>query len=1152
MRPHEPVQGPADHVTAESLKHLDPLPYPRRMRELALLARRMTGTSQLRDLLADLHRQGRDERRTALHMAMAARELGFVEAVLAGPDMDLRRAALRAVRTLPIGDQAVTAALHDAPAELRLALYRTLVIARRRETAERLLPDVHARWGDREAAALLPACGGPTVSRWLPNLAHAVTSWHALSKRHAGVVLEVADQELSTGIHAWSWWRRRGPGAALAALTEPTRMLDLLERHDLWFPRIPFPAGVLSALFEADAVRATRVLARRSRTDWSGPPKALVKRLRSCPEAEILAVVSDNPHRLVTVLRSLPPERREAVFDAVTERTGGSSGLWAMPLLDSLPSGRAAAEARRMLAWHASVWKSPRAHLDDPSIPLELASYLPLAEAAGPLREAAFGGDPRRRGLGRSLLLRCAARARDGATLRGLIAELAGRTANEQDPLRRDLLTAIGGVAPALLDDSFADVLERVAADTVDAPDSSLATREALRLLAGRVVRHHDPVTAPALTAWALGTYAKLVARHGAGELSAPSAQSPPSPRRRWRAEPVATSYGLDRVLRRGQERHLFAVLGPELRAARDRGDFTLAVALARALGRRSWALDELQDDLRAAVRAAPEPIARQAAGLWLARPSEREERVAELVREDPSAMRLPAVWRTVAGRRTDLLLPSLDGVHRGRFTEGTWVPPADGVVAGRWTPGQRDHVRARLVSVVGDGGLPITDRLAAIQAAGRLGGGLELLREWAAREETVPAEAAIAAMASTDSPARALPVLLEHARGAASRVAVAALARCCRSVTPSRLGPLLEQALTDPGGKVTLRKHVARQVERNRPPGAADLLLRVWADAGLHRDVRAAVASALLRMPEDARTLDALGAEAGRYADESMFRMLFQAGPLEYAPPVRPGYADLMGRLLSAATLPGVRFRGSKAFAAWAHWYRGDVEPITTAVGDPRAEGGESVLPMFLALLRTGAIRSQALDVLTRLVAAVPGEGQDGSLRTPSRDRVTAMVEELVSIQYSDGGSWRDGFVRDAVGVLAAEPLLLSQAVRLGTALLRGSAERGPVELGDDLCLLADLLRDRPLLAAATADSAISGHFGYRAVRDIGPDTVLPVARRLASRDDLAAGLFALELTRVVGEQTDWADPWRELLRDLRDAPHLEVRQGAWDTFVP
>ncbi|MER6950145.1 hypothetical protein ABT294_39620 [Nonomuraea sp. NPDC000554] len=134
MRPSEPAREPADDIAipaAELLARLDPMPYPQRMRELALHARRLAGTSQLSALLGDLRSRGGYGRRTALHVAMAARDLGFVEEILAGPDMGLRRAALRAVRTLPVPDPAVAAALQDAPTELRLALYRTLVHARR-------------------------------------------------------------------------------------------------------------------------------------------------------------------------------------------------------------------------------------------------------------------------------------------------------------------------------------------------------------------------------------------------------------------------------------------------------------------------------------------------------------------------------------------------------------------------------------------------------------------------------------------------------------------------------------------------------------------------------------------------------------------------------------------------------------------------------------------------------------------------------------------------------------------------------------------------------------------------------------------------------------------------------------------------------------
>ncbi|MFG2001852.1 hypothetical protein ACGFNU_22140 [Spirillospora sp. NPDC048911] len=95
------------------------------MRELALHARRHRGTPAFRSLLGELAARETYERRTALHLAMAARDLTHIEAVLSGPDLSLRRAALRAVRTLPVSDDAAAAVLDDAPSDLRRAFYRT-------------------------------------------------------------------------------------------------------------------------------------------------------------------------------------------------------------------------------------------------------------------------------------------------------------------------------------------------------------------------------------------------------------------------------------------------------------------------------------------------------------------------------------------------------------------------------------------------------------------------------------------------------------------------------------------------------------------------------------------------------------------------------------------------------------------------------------------------------------------------------------------------------------------------------------------------------------------------------------------------------------------------------------------------------------------
>ncbi|TMR96168.1 hypothetical protein [Nonomuraea basaltis] len=188
----------------------------------------------------------------------------------------------------------------------------------------------------------------------------------------------------------------------------------------------------------------------------------------------------------------------------------------------------------------------------------------------------------------------------------------------------------------------------------------------------------------------------------------------------------------------------------------------------------------------------------------------------------------------------------------------------------------------------------------------------------------------------------------------------------------------------------------------------------------------------------------------------------------------------------MTRADLRGKGVIGPKAFASWAHWYRGGFEEIIEAVADP--EASEQVMEVFLALLRTGAIRFQTLDVLARLAAAVPGE----ALRTPARARVAAITENLAA------------------------------------------------------------LRDRPILAALTADRAVSELFtDYGRRPTMPPAGALPAARRLADRGDLAGALFALSLTQMSGGRTDWADPWREILRDLRGSPHLEVSQAAWDTSV-
>ncbi|WP_433656187.1 hypothetical protein ACQPW1_34130 [Nocardia sp. CA-128927] len=1049
------------------------------MRALAQHARAHAEHHGFAAFLTDMAGRGRYGRRIALHLAMAARDLTYITRVLAGPDPELRRAALRAVRTLPVLDEAIPPALHEASTELRIAFYRSIIHARRTELADMLLPEVNERWGAKEAAALLPACSPSIVAEWLPSLAHAVTAWKTLTRRYPKLVLRCVDDEFTTtrrvALRQW-----RAVALREAARVEPALVLDLLERHDLGRWAEYLPGGVLGPMFRADLHRTARLLPRRG---WSsfGSKAALLKRCNEFTNDELLTLVSTRS--LEELLQALPIPRRAAIYTRLAHRD-----VDALHLLHLLPRELAVSEARRLRAWHSSVWHSTRAHLDDPKITLRITAFLPFEEAESDLRAAAFTGDPRRRDIARTLLLGAAQRSGDRARAAAVFGEVVDRIRNERDPARAALLEGIAGLR---LDPRWAEHLDRLADAAIHARDTSERTREAIRKLADRALN-----TEPALATWALTSYVRLIDRFGAEALTCPE---PVGRRYRRPTARVQSRPTLGRVLRRGQEHELLAMLTR-------RRDHELTVALARSLGSRLHGLPELLQDLRQTVLNGPDDVAAEAAELLLRRIRDKDTQVAALLADDPRTIRFAPVWHNVATRRTDLLPAD----SREVLAEHNIEPS----MPGRWTDRQRDTIGATLAAIADDRDGPVEDRVRALRGLGRIPLPTKLI-EHALGGEPVIAEAAIEACGGYPP---ALPQLLLRIPGP---VALATAAKLCRVGAPSRLRDDLAKALLE--GRVGARKLAARHLVSQRVPGAADLLLRVWADPELHPDVRIAVAVALQRLPEDERAHAALAEVPGRYASELMIRTLLQAIPEEYAPDHRAALADLVRGLMTAAQGPGVQFRAAKAFAIWVPWYRGGTDEIIEAA----VTGDDTDMTVFLSLVRSSVLRAEALTVLRRLLAV------------EDHARVREVVKALNATDRDE--EWKQDRARATAELLFEHPLHLLDAAGMVIHLLplypSPTDDLAPQAWVRELNFLADRLTP---LSATRIISTHTMHFGWN--RSI--ELMLPAVEALIACGGLTAGVLAVGLLNGSSPSSER----QEAIERLRSSPHLDVRRLAWE----
>ncbi|WP_199439793.1 hypothetical protein [Umezawaea beigongshangensis] len=1086
------------------LRSLDPLPFAERQRLLARTARDLVGTDQLDGLLRDLHGRGEFARRAALHVAHVAGHREHVERCLSAEQTTVVRAALGVAVRLGLPPEVFLARLPHLSAALRQGLVD--VVRRRGATAlaDALLPEVRSRYGDHGATGLLVACSGAVVAAALPGLEHAVVNWPALARRHPDEFLAFVEAELTATPVSW-WprvWQRLGAGVSAAAPARPARVLDLVERV---LPHAPLPPGsddVIGGLARHSPDRVARILLDPRRGGPVPDRRPLWRALAGLRDAgliDLARVLSDR--QLVRLLHELPPSRRAAVA------TGAVGDRPDVPLavLDELPGAARAAEARRLLAL--------RSVADHPARRLAVTARLSWDEASPVLREAVRGAAAEERARAYPLHVAAAAATGDPGVFGPVCAGLT-RLANEQDPVRAPAISALAAVPGRLLRSAETTSLTRLMVDALAARDCSPQTRWAVRALAGTLIREGVVSRTPELVDAGLTGLEGLGAHAASIDLS-----------------------GLDRVLPRGAEHHVFEALRPRITADAARGRYPVLLALAAGLGRRAWTVPPLQDLLDRARSASDDGVVRRAVHLWLAPPATRDERVAAVLARDPSTITLPVVRETIGRRRTDLLDAVIGRRLHGRFLKrGVRHVPSFARCFHRWLPRQVAAHAAELADLATASRVPAHERASAVRSLGRVPGSAAVLREFLRDGEVQVVEAALSALAWTDEPEDVIGDLLAHADTDRARMAVYAAVRCARFVAPDRLGELLEPLLDSP--KVTARKEAVRLLAEHRPPGALARVAGSWDGPGAHRDVRRALVSATRWFLDDEAAWDLLSRAV---ADEREVALaVLGASPQTVARQHRARYAALV-RTVAGSADPDTANPALSVLRNWSRWDDGAGDLLVRLVTDL---GGTATWNTALTSLVDVCAASGDVEPLRVAAAGLVAEAdrfdaaEDRDL--PARQRLGVLVRVVARTRGVP-------VLRAAARLLAADLAATHRNLAVDLALAAVPWD----EEGAELDALREVARlaDRPALALRAGGEA-ARHLEPLLPR-LARERVRAVAGELAADGTTAAGVLALAVTALAGRDAGWPESWRSLLRALRRHDDPDVRYAALETVT-
>ncbi|MRH91747.1 hypothetical protein GFY24_30640 [Nocardia sp. SYP-A9097] len=1083
------------------------LPLPRRITAEAREARRLAGTPELDRLLGELSGGDRYQRLTAIRMAVVAGDRKYVLAQLDSADLECGVRALGALIRLGVAPEVIVPRLPNLSLRARHALVRALARGGREELADALVTPVRARFGDAEAARLLPYCSPALVAEVLPELAYAVPSWGTLCRRQIGVIFDhVEAGAAEAGRDEWRelwWWLTADVDTA--ARYDSARLLALAARavEHVQLTALHPVAGML-ARRDPDAVRRLVLHSSGHGRGFAGP--ALWRAMQVLPDAELAELYAASAlYDRYRFLRTLPPSRRAVIATPQLMRLGLGPGEVDVRTLDALPGVARAALARELLARPGGA--------EVPEIAERLSARLPWVEAKPVLVQAVRRPTAEERAAAYPLLVTAVAGSRDTAVV-GELLDLLRRMRSEQDPVRCSALQSLATLPMSLLAVEHVPALEQVVVDALQARDRSYQTSAAIGDLTRTLLVRGAQTGETAFTEAALRISALLAESFSHLNLA-----------------------GLHHNLPRGAEHRLFEALRPRLEADAARDRWTLALTLADGLERRAFGVPGLQDLVLRACGAADDATVRRAVRLALADPATRDVNLDDMLRRDQSIITLWEAQNLIATRRTDLLDSLLSHPASGRFLSSkVRFVPLFHTGIDRWTPHHIDNYGILLDGYARSANASLGERAGAIRQMGLLPGGFTRLLPYVESDEVVVAEATLTALGRSDEPDRAIAVLAAHVGDDHARVAVSSIATCARSIPPARLGETLAPLLDSP--KITAVKEGVRLLALLRAPDAMPIIRALGSRPGTHRDIQRATVFAAGRMLDRDEAWELL---RDAVADPEVAGAVLDITPQRLPVPRRERFAAFL-RDLAAGSDYRVAAQALDGLTRWYRWSPPDTRDVLVARLTDLSQVGLWTAAMRALLVDAGATGYSAAVVaaVERLLDHADDSYPDRDL--PARQRLLTLLHWLTPLpRNTEHGRL---LAAPVIELLASDPLWHEQVIELTFAAIRWTEPEQTIAAVQALSPLAiGTLTAYPARRLAERLGPIPDEIPTAALRQI--------ATGLATGPSAAIALAAVELIAKCGNKFGWTPPWSTLLTELRDHPDADVRRAARNTFM-